>query len=129
MAVSSITSGKSTPTRSNSHQNAQDYLNQQPTSNPNYDQRVISNRFLLSWIFASISEAMYGHVVPCQTSTEVCGVLEKKKFSNSKIRTLQLCFMLQSLKKGALSINNYVLKMRSIAVMLSTSKKQYQMKI
>lgn len=89
MAISSITSGKSTPTRSNSHQNTQDYLNRQPTSNPNYDQQVISNQFLLSWIFASISEAMYGHVVPCQTSTEVCGVLEKKilkfKGKNSSI--------------------------------------------
>ena len=38
--------------------------------------------------------------------------------SDSKARTLQLCFMLQSLKKGALSINSYVLKKRNIIDML-----------
>ncbi|RVW59231.1 Retrovirus-related Pol polyprotein from transposon RE1 [Vitis vinifera] len=95
----------------------------QPASNPEYDQWVILDQFLLSWILASISEAMYGHVVNCQTSAEVWSVLEKLFVSNSKARTLQLRFMLQSLKKGALSINDYVLKMRNIADMLSTSGK------
>ena len=95
----------------------------QPASNPEYDQWVILDQFLLSWILASISEAMYGHVVNCQTSAEVWSVLEKLFVSDSKARTLQLRFMLQSLKKGALSINSYVLKMRNIADMLSTSGK------
>ena len=95
----------------------------QPTSNPEYDQWVILDQFLLSWILASISEAMYGHVVNCQTSAEVWSVLEKLFVSDSKARTLQLRFMLQSLKKGALSINDYVLKMRNIADMLSASGK------
>ncbi|RVW52173.1 Retrovirus-related Pol polyprotein from transposon RE1 [Vitis vinifera] len=95
----------------------------QPASNPEYDQWVILDQFLLSWILASIFEAMYGHVVNCQTSTEVWSVLEKLFVSDSKARTLQLRFMLQSLKKGALSINDYVLKMRNIADMLSTSGK------
>ena len=39
---------------------------------------------------------------------------------DSKERTLQLRFILQSLEKSALSINDYVLKMRNIANMLST---------
>ncbi|KAL6344904.1 hypothetical protein AAG906_006662 [Vitis piasezkii] len=95
----------------------------QPASNPEYDQWVILDQFLLSWILASISEAMYGHVVNCQTSAEVWSVLEKLFVSDSKARTLQLRFMLQSLKKGALSINDYVLKMRNIADMLSASGK------
>ena len=66
---------------------------------------------------------MYGHVVNCQTSAEVWSVLEKLFVSDSKARTLQLRFMLQSLNKGALSINDYVLKMRNIADMLSASRK------
>lgn len=67
----------------------------QPASNPEYDQWVILDQFLLSWILASISEAMYGHVVNCQTSAEVWSVLEKLFVSDSKARTLQLRFMLQ----------------------------------
>ena len=92
-------------------------------SNPEYDQWVILDQFLLSWILASISRAMYGHVVDCQTSAEVWSVLEKLFVSDSKARTLQLRFMLQSLKKCALSINDYVLKMRNIADMLFISGK------
>ena len=66
---------------------------------------------------------MYGHVVHCQTSVEVWSILEKLFVSNLKARTLQLHFMLQSLKKCALSINDYVLKMRNIADMLFASGK------
>ncbi|RVW82298.1 Retrovirus-related Pol polyprotein from transposon RE1 [Vitis vinifera] len=66
---------------------------------------------------------MYGHVVNYQTTAEVWSVLEKLFVSDSKARTLQLRSMLQSLKKGALSINDYVLKMRNIADMLSASGK------
>ena len=66
---------------------------------------------------------MYGHVVDCQTSAEVWSVLEKLFVSDSKARTLQLRFMLQSLKKCALNTNDYVLKMRNIADMLSISGK------
>ena len=92
----------------------------QPTSNLDYDQWIILDQFLLSWILASIFEAMYGHVIHCQTSAEVWSVLEIFFVLDSKKRTLQLRFMLQSLKKGALSISDYVLKMRNIANMLST---------
>ncbi|KAL6333419.1 hypothetical protein AAG906_028604 [Vitis piasezkii] len=52
---------------------------------------------------------MYGHVINCQTSAEVWSVLEKLFISDSK--------------KGALSINDYVLKMRNITDMLSASGK------
>ena len=48
----------------------------QPTSNLDYDQWIILDQFLLSWILASISEAMYGHVIHCQSSFEVWSVLE-----------------------------------------------------
>ena len=58
-------------------------------------------------------------MINCQTLAKVWSVLEIFFVSDSKPRTLQLCFMLQSLKKCALSINDYVLKMRNIADMLS----------
>ena len=60
----------------------------QPTSNLGYDQWIILDQFLLSWILASISEFVYGHVVNCQTLAKVWSVLEKLFVSNSKARTL-----------------------------------------
>ena len=70
--------------------------------------------FLLSWLLSSISESMLGHVVQCQTSTEIWKVLDQLFATKSKARILQLRFQLQNTKKGAGSIEDYILKMKSI---------------
>lgn len=64
---------------------------------------------------------MFGHVVYCSTSLEVWNTLEDLFTTSSKARTLQLRFQLQSLKKGNLSIHDYMLKMRSLAKNMSAA--------
>ena len=76
---------------------------------------------IMSWLLNSISESMFGHIVRCNTSHEVWHTLENLFTTHSKARTLQLRFQLQSLKKGNLSIHDYMLKMRSLSETLASA--------
>ncbi|PON45747.1 hypothetical protein TorRG33x02_328130 [Trema orientale] len=49
------------------------------------------------------------------------GQLLKIFTTQSKARTLQLCYQLQSIKKGSLSIHDYILKTKSVADILSAA--------
>lgn len=60
---------------------------------------------------------MFGHIVRCTTSYEIWHTLELLFTTHSKARTLQL----QSLKRGNLSIHDYMLKMKSLAKSLSAA--------
>ncbi|EXB74907.1 hypothetical protein L484_018615 [Morus notabilis] len=67
----------------------------------------------MAWLLASISE-LVGHVVRCTSSRQVRLTLEQLATENSRARLLQLRFQPQPVKKGSMSIDDYVLKMRSI---------------
>lgn len=69
---------------------------------------------LMAWLLASISE-LVGHVVRCTSSRQIRLTLEQLASENSTARLLQLRFQLQSVKKGSMNIDDYVLKMRSVA--------------
>ena len=68
----------------------------------------------MSWLLASISEAMLGQIVWCTSTIEVWQSFEKLFATDSKAWILQLQNMLQSTKKGSLSIGDYMLKMCEI---------------
>ena len=61
---------------------------------------------------------MFGHVLHCKSSTEVLYVLEQLFATKSKARLLQLCFRLQSTKRNAMTIEEYMLKFKSLAYSL-----------
>ncbi|KAK6118844.1 hypothetical protein DH2020_047411 [Rehmannia glutinosa] len=86
-----------------------------PVANPEFQTWIRRDSYLLSWLLSSISESMLGHVNRCSTSAEVWSVLEKLFHSSSKARVMHLRLMLQTTKKGDLSIEEYVLKMRGLA--------------
>ncbi|KAK6151173.1 hypothetical protein DH2020_016105 [Rehmannia glutinosa] len=83
--------------------------------NPDYVSWMRKDQYLLSWMLSSIRESMLGHVNRCSTAAEVWFVFDKLFQSQSKARALQLRFMLQTLKKGDLSVDAYILKMKSLA--------------
>jgi len=64
---------------------------------------------------------MFGHVVNCNTSSNLWNTLNLLFTTSSKARTLQLRFQLQTIKKGDMSIHDYILKMKSIAENLSAA--------
>lgn len=89
--------------------------NTPPQVNPSYTLWLRTDQALLSWLLNSISEAMLGHVLRCHFSAELRLLLDTLFATQSRARILQLRFQLQSLKKGSLTINDYVLKMKSLA--------------
>ena len=58
---------------------------------------------------------MLGHVLHCTTSSEVWKTLDLLFSTKSKARLLHVRFLLQTTKKGTMSIEDYVLKMKSFA--------------
>ena len=89
-------------------------------TNPDYRSWIRLDQFVMSWLLSSISEQMLGHVVHCQSVVEVWIVLEQLFSTKSKTRALQL----QTLKKGNGSIEDYVLKMKSLATSLIATGQQ-----
>ncbi|XP_057803046.1 uncharacterized protein LOC131018337 [Salvia miltiorrhiza] len=77
------------------------------------------DQYLLSWMLSSVTESMLGHVVRCSSSREFWSVLERLFMSQSKARIMQLRLLLQTTKKGAMSVEEFFLKMRSYADQLS----------
>ena len=91
------------------------FVNDQSTVNPAYSQWLRLDQFLLSWLLSSISESMLGHVVNCTSFSEIWTTLGQLFSTKSKARLLHLRFLLQTTKKGSLSIEDYFLKMKTIA--------------
>ena len=91
------------------------FVNDQSTVNPAYSQWLRLDQFLLSWLLSSISESMLGHVVNCNSSSEIWTTLGQLFSTKSKDRLLHLRFLLQTTKKGSLSIEDYFMKMKTIA--------------
>lgn len=79
-------------------------------TNPDFLLWIHLDQFLISWLLS-----MLGHVLHCKTSAEIWSVPEQLFSMKSKARILQLRFSLQSTKKGAESIEEYVLKMKKLA--------------
>ena len=73
------------------------------------------DQFVMSWLLSSISEQMLDHVIYCQSSTEIWNVLEHIFSTMSKARALQLHLSLQTTKKGGRSVEDNILKMKSLA--------------
>ena len=92
--------------------------------NPEYISWKRLDQFVMSWLLSSISEQMLGHVVHCQYSAEIRSILEQLFFTKSKARVLQLWLQLQTTKKGSSTIEDYVLKMKTLANSLMASSQQ-----
>ena len=58
---------------------------------------------------------MLAHVIHCSTSSGVWKLLEQLFSIKSKARLLHLRFFLQTTKKGSLTIEDDILKMKSLA--------------
>ncbi|KAK6162771.1 hypothetical protein DH2020_002612 [Rehmannia glutinosa] len=82
--------------------------------NPDYVNWMRRDQYLLRWMLSSMNESMLGHVTRCSTAYDLWFVFDKLFQSQSKAHALQLRFMLQTLKNGDLSVDSYILKMKSL---------------
>ena len=65
----------------------------------------------MSWLLSSITEQMLGRVW-CNTSAEIWKVLDQLFSTRSIARILQLRFSLQTTRKGAEFVEEYILKIQ-----------------
>ena len=89
------------------------------TPNPLHEQWIHFDQYILHWLLNSISEQLLGHVIDCETSAAIWNVLIHQFATRSKARIIQIKGLLQSTKKGTMSIDEYVLKMKSFAASLA----------
>ena len=71
-----------------------------------------------------MSESMLGHVIRCVKAGEIWYALERLNLTQSRAKVLQLRAMLQLLKKGEMSIEEYFVKMKNIVDLLNVSAGQ-----
>lgn len=90
--------------------------------NPDFQTWIRRDQYLMSWMLSSIGESMLRNITRCTTAQEVWLVLEGLFQSQSKARTMQLKLQLQTKKKGDLSVDDFILKMRGYADMLATAR-------
>lgn len=73
--------------------------------NPEYSDWIRRDQFTFSWILATITPSMVGYIGRCSTSAQLWSTFETLFRSQSKARSAQLRFQLQTIKKGDLSID------------------------
>uniref|UniRef100_A0A803Q5W3 CCHC-type domain-containing protein n=1 Tax=Cannabis sativa TaxID=3483 RepID=A0A803Q5W3_CANSA len=77
---------------------------------------------IMSWLMNSLSEAIIGHVLHCQSAAQLWHTFSIPFATQSKARELQLRFQIQTTKKGSLSADEYILKMKNLAESLSEAR-------
>ncbi|KAH9725758.1 retrovirus-related pol polyprotein from transposon RE2 [Citrus sinensis] len=87
----------------------------QEIDNPEYQNWRSQDQTLLGWLLSAINEGNLSLVINCVSSFDAWRTLEKKFGVQSEARVLQLRYELNTIKKEALSIEDYCIKMKSIA--------------
>lgn len=89
--------------------------------NPEYQNWRSQDQTLFGWLPSSISEGTLCLVLNCASSFDVWKTLERKFGVQSEARVLQLRYKLNKLIKELLSVEDYCIKMKSIADKLASA--------
>ncbi|KAF8388142.1 hypothetical protein HHK36_026808 [Tetracentron sinense] len=84
-------------------------------TNPAYIAWSKKDQLFLSWIHATITPTVFSQVVRFTTARDTWLVLERSFASQTTARQFQIRTELQSIKKGQLSISDYLEKIKSLA--------------
>lgn len=83
-------------------------------ANPEYYVWKRFDELLISWLLASILEEMFSNVANCLSASDVWKTLEHYFVSESKVRIVNLKNALQNCKKGSLSVQEYIRRLKEI---------------
>ncbi|KAI9185666.1 hypothetical protein LWI28_009391 [Acer negundo] len=72
------------------------------------------DQILLCWLLSSISQGILPELVGCSTASEVWSTVERIFSSHSGANLMQLKLQLQTLKKGGMTMTEYLTKKKSI---------------
>ena len=93
----------------------------QKIDNPEYQNWRSQDQTLLGWMLSSISEGTLNLVINCGSSFDVWRTLEKKFGVQSEARVLQLRYELNTLRKESMSIEDYCIRMKTVADKLASA--------
>ncbi|XP_010272914.1 PREDICTED: uncharacterized protein LOC104608581 [Nelumbo nucifera] len=68
----------------------------------------------MGWLLMILTKLILAHVIGCTSSRSIRIILEQLYASKSRVRVMQLHFELHSLKKGALSVPQYLQKGKNL---------------
>ena len=73
-----------------------------------------SDPLLLDWLFSTIDKEVLAQVIHCESSAEVWSVLENLYSQEIVAKSFQLKQQLRFIRNNDLSINDYILKIKTI---------------
>ncbi|KAL5845588.1 hypothetical protein ACOSQ3_009112 [Xanthoceras sorbifolium] len=79
------------------------------------------DQLLVSWLFSTLSPSVLGQVTRCVTACEVWSLLVQLYSRHSMARIMHIRSQLQNLKKGALSITEFAVKVKGIVDSLTAA--------
>jgi len=82
--------------------------------NSEYLNWLLSNQLFLGWLFSTIAKEVLAQVIRGESSIEVWSLLKNLYSQQTIAKLFQLKQQLRSIKKDSLSINGYILKLKTI---------------
>ena len=89
--------------------------------NPHFIVWQRQDQLLAAWLLASISEDLLVNMVGLNSSQEIWSTPERNFASQSKAKIMQYKLQLQTLKKGNLTMREYLTKMKNCTDLLSSA--------
>uniref|UniRef100_A0A803P7H9 Reverse transcriptase Ty1/copia-type domain-containing protein n=1 Tax=Cannabis sativa TaxID=3483 RepID=A0A803P7H9_CANSA len=96
--------------------------------NPPYLDWEVQDQLLMSWLLSSMSESLLTRMVGCETSQQIWSTLEKFFTLQVSAKALEFRTKLQNLKKGSLSLSDYLLKLKHHIDLLASVGEVYTAK-
>lgn len=81
---------------------------------PEYQQWLVQDHMLFTWLLSSLSESVLPRVLGCKHSWQVWDKIHKHFYSFPKAKVRQFQSELRNTKKGTRSINEYLLRIKAI---------------
>jgi len=91
------------------------------TENPDYTNLEAQDQLLLSWLQSSLSASFLTHIIGCKHSFQVWEKIHTHFTSQTKAKARQLQTKLRTLKKGDLSINDFMLWIKAFIDSLAST--------
>ena len=87
------------------------------------------DQLLLAWLFSTIEREVLAQVIQCESTAEVWSTLENLYSRQTIAKSFKLKQQLRSIKKSDLSINDYILKIKTKCHSLATIGEPLQDKV
>uniref|UniRef100_A0A803P354 Retroviral polymerase SH3-like domain-containing protein n=1 Tax=Cannabis sativa TaxID=3483 RepID=A0A803P354_CANSA len=88
--------------------------------NPAFLEWEVQDQLLVSWLLSSMTESLLTRMVGCNTARQIWSALEKHFTLQVSSKILEFRTKLQKLRKGSLSLNDYLLKVKQHVDLLAS---------